>query len=113
MNCDYCIHNDVCQKESHCICDGELFESKVKLSQLYNAVASLANMVRHFGNKTTFRNKPSICNDSAELSDALNALMNCGCKLNSNGTVAMVSLKDFEKNAREVSLLYSCDKSSV
>ena len=64
---------------------------------LYGAVYALADMVFQFGYSTTFRNKDAVCDGGlSALENAFGALLNCGCRTNSNGTISIKNLLEFQ-----------------
>lgn len=84
--------------------------SKLSLNQLtqahvdrfYNALYALADMVLQFGCETTFRRKKAVCDSGlSALESAFSALMFCGCKVNSNGTISVDQLLKFMKELEE------------
>lgn len=63
---------------------------------LYNAVNALADMVNQFGYSTTFRKQDAVCDGGlSALENAFSALEDCGCKVNSNGTINRKELWEF------------------
>ena len=64
----------------------------------YEAVYALADMVCQFGYSTAFRNQKAVCNGGlSALEVAFGALQDCGCKLNSNGTITLKNLFEFQE----------------
>lgn len=72
--------------------------TQAHIEQLESAAEALAAVVLQFGAPITFRDRParSPCGSCA-LEAAFQALCNCGCKTNSNGTIDVVSLLNFIK----------------
>lgn len=64
----------------------------------YEAIYALADMVCQFGYSTTFRNQEAVCNGGlSALEVAFGALQDCGCRLNSNGTITLKNLFEFQE----------------
>ena len=64
---------------------------------LYEAVYALADMVFQFGYSTTFRKQDAVCDGGlSALENAFGALLDCGCRMNSNGTVSIKNLLEFQ-----------------
>lgn len=64
----------------------------------YEAIYALADMVCQFGYSTTFRNQRAVCNGGlSALEVAFGALQDCGCRLNSNGTITLKNLFEFQE----------------
>lgn len=64
----------------------------------YEAIYALADMVCQFGYSTTFRNQKAVCNGGlSALEVAFSALQDCGCRLNSNGTITLKNLFEFQE----------------
>lgn len=64
----------------------------------YDAIYALADMVLQFGYGTTFRNQKAVCDGGlSALEVAFGALRDCGCKLNSNGTISLKNLFEFQE----------------
>ncbi len=72
--------------------------TQAHIEQLESAAEALAAVVLQFGAPITFRDRParSPCGSCA-LEAAFQALCNCGCKTNSNGTIDVDSLLNFIK----------------
>lgn len=63
--------------------------TQAHLDQLYDALDALADMVLQFGYETTFRRGKALWDGGlSALESAFSALMCCGCKVNSNGTIS-------------------------
>lgn len=63
---------------------------------LFDAVDALADMVNQFGYSTTFRRKDAVCDGGlSALESAFWSLEQCGCKVNSNGTINREALWNF------------------
>ena len=72
------------------------------LTALRNAAYALADMVFQFGYDTTFRGNPALCDAGlSALENAVYALKDCGCKVNSNWTISEKSLLDFMAAMKE------------
>lgn len=72
--------------------------TQAHVDRLYNALYALADMVLQFGYETTFRRKKVVCDSGlSSLESAFSALMLCGCKVNSNGTISVDQLLKFMK----------------
>ncbi len=70
--------------------------TQAQINQLAYTVYALADMVLQFGYETTFRRQKALCDGGlSALETAFSALMLCGCKLNSNGTISVKSLLEF------------------
>ena len=130
MTCNNCLHADVCENflneygqsiKVPCgiVKNGLLGITKKKcpfekeksrfielpcVSQLYNAVSALADMVAQFGYSTTFRNQEAVCDGGlSALENAFSALQDCGCQLTSNGKITLKSLWEFVSQMKEQS----------
>lgn len=76
--------------------------TQAHLDQLYDALAALADMVFQFGYETTFRRGKALCDGGlSALESAFSALMFCGCKVNSNGTISVKELLEFIGSRRK------------
>lgn len=76
--------------------------TQAHLDQLYNALNALADVVLQFGYETTFRRKKAVCDAGlSALESAFSALMLCGCKVNSNGTISVNELLEFMRELDE------------
>ena len=70
--------------------------TQAHLDQLYDALDALADMVLQFGYETTFRRGKALWDGGlSALESAFSALMCCGCKVNSNGTIYVKELLEF------------------
>lgn len=64
----------------------------------HEAIYALADMVLQLGYSTTFRNQDAVCNGGlSALEAAFSALQDCGCRLNSNGTITLKNLFEFQE----------------
>ena len=76
--------------------------TQTHLDQLYDALDALADMVLQFGYETTFRRGKALCDGGlSALESAFSALMFCGCKVNSNGTISTKELLEFMRGIEE------------
>lgn len=74
--------------------DGELTRAHIEAH--YEAICALADMVNQFGYSTTFRKQKAVCDGGlSALEYAFGALQDCGCKINSNGTITIKNLWAF------------------
>lgn len=72
--------------------------TKAHIQAHYEAISALADMVNQFGYSTTFRNQKAVCDGGlSALEYAFGALEDCGCKLNSNGTITLKNLFAFQE----------------
>lgn len=79
--------------------EGEL--SKAHIQAHYEAIYALADMVYQFGYSTTFRNQDAVCDGGlSALEYAFGALLDCGCRMNSNGTITLKNLWVFQEEIR-------------
>lgn len=79
--------------------EGEL--TKAHIQAHYEAIYALADMVYQFGYSTTFRRQDSVCDGGlSSLEYAFGALLDCGCKVNSNGTITLKNLLAFQEEIR-------------
>ena len=70
--------------------------TQAHLDQLYDALGALSDMVLQFGYETTFRRGKALWDGGlSALESAFSALMCCGCKVNSNGTISVKELLEF------------------
>ena len=77
--------------------DGETI-TKAHIQAHYEAIYALADMVCQFGYSTTFRKQKAVCDGGlSALEYAFGALLDCGCKLNSNGTITLKNLFAFQE----------------
>ena len=77
--------------------DGETI-TKYHIQAHYEAIYALADMVCQFGYSTTFRKQKAVCDGGlSALEYAFGALLDCGCKLNSNGTITLKNLFAFQE----------------
>ena len=89
------LYNANVRKQS----DGELTKAHIKAH--YEAIYALADMVYQFGYSTTFRKQDSVCDGGlSALEHAFGALQDCGCRMNSNGTVTLKNLFAFQEEIR-------------
>lgn len=76
--------------------EGEL--TKAHIEAHYEAICALADMVGQFGYSTTFRKQKAICDGGlSALEYAFGALQDCGCKINSNGSITLKNLWAFQE----------------
>lgn len=76
--------------------------TQAHLDQLYDALDALADMTLQFGYETTFRRGKALYDGGlSALESAFSALMCCGCKINSNGTISVKELLEFMKGLEE------------
>lgn len=76
--------------------EGELTKAHIRAH--YEAIYALADMVCQFGYSTTFRKQDAVCDGGlSALEYAFGALLDCGCKTNSNGTITFKNLWAFQK----------------
>lgn len=76
--------------------EGEL--TKAHINAHYEAIYALADMVCQFGYSTTFRKQKAVCDGGlSALECAFGALLDCGCKVNSNGTISLKNLFAFQE----------------
>ena len=76
--------------------------TQAHLDQLYDALGALSDMVFQFGYETTFRRGKALCDGGlSALESAFSALMCCGCKVNSNGTISVKELLEFMRGLEE------------
>ena len=76
--------------------EGELTKAHIKAH--YEAIYALADMVCQFGYSTTFRKQEAVCDGGlSALEYAFGALLDCGCKMNSNGTITLKNLFAFQE----------------
>lgn len=69
----------------------------------YEAIHALADMVLQFGYRTTFRKKEAVCDGGlSALEYAFGALEDCGCRINSNGTITINNLLEFENKIEKL-----------
>jgi hypothetical protein len=62
-----------------------------------NAIYALADMVFQFGYRTKFRRQEAVCDGGlSALESAFWALQECGCPINSNGTITLKKLLEFQ-----------------
>ena len=79
--------------------EGEL--TKAHIQDHYAAIFALADMVCQFGYSTTFRKQDAVCDGGlSSLEYAFGALLDCGCKMNSNGTISLKNLWAFQDRMR-------------
>lgn len=79
--------------------EGEL--TKAHIQAHYEAIYALADMVCQFGYSTTFRRQEAVCDGGlSALEYAFGALWDCGCKMNSNGTITLKNLWAFQEEIR-------------
>lgn len=79
--------------------EGEL--TKAHIQAHYEAIYALADMVCQFGYSTTFRKQDAVCDGGlSALEYAFGALEDCGCKMNSNGTITDKNLWAFQEEIR-------------
>ena len=79
--------------------EGEL--TKAHIQAHYEAIYALADMVCQFGYNTTFRKQKAVCDGGlSALEYAFGALLDCGCKTNSNGTITLKNLWAFQEEMR-------------
>lgn len=72
--------------------------TKAHIQAHYEAIYALADMVNQFGYSTTFRNQKAVCDGGlSALEYAFGALQDCGCKLNSNGSITLKNLFAFQE----------------
>jgi hypothetical protein len=75
--------------------------TKAHIEAHYEAICALADMVYQFGYSTTFRRQDSVCDGGlSSLEYAFGALLDCGCKVNSNGTITLKNLLAFQEEIR-------------
>lgn len=76
--------------------EGEL--TKAHIEAHYEAICALADMVNQFGYSTTFRKQKAVCDGGlSALEYAFGALQDCGCKINSNGSITLKNLWAFQE----------------
>ena len=79
--------------------EGEL--TKAHIQAHYEAIYALADMVCQFGYSTTFRRQDAVCDGGlSALEYAFGALLDCGCRMNSNGTITLKNLWAFQEEIR-------------
>ena len=79
--------------------EGELTRAHIQAH--YEAIYALADMVLQFGYSTTFRKQDAVCDGGlSALEYAFGALLDCGCKTNSNGTITLKNLWAFQEEMR-------------
>lgn len=79
--------------------EGELTKAHIKAH--YEAIYALADMVCQFGYSTTFRKQEAVCDGGlSALEYAFGALLDCGCKMNSNGTITLKNLFAFQEETQ-------------
>jgi hypothetical protein len=62
-----------------------------------NAIYALVDMVVQFAYRTTFRRQEALCDGGlSALESAFFALKQCGCPINSNGTITLKKLFEFQ-----------------
>lgn len=67
------------------------------------AICALADMVHQFGYRTTFRKQMAVCDGGlSALEDAFYALKQCGCPMNSNGTITLKKLWGFSEKVSDI-----------
>lgn len=98
-DCDICrakaLYNAGYRKQS----EGEL--TKAHIQAHYEAIYGLADMVCQFGYSTTFRRQDAVCDGGlSALEYAFGALIDCGCKANSNGTITLKNLWAFQEEIK-------------
>lgn len=72
--------------------------TKAHIQAHYEAIYALADMVSQFGYSTTFRKQKAVCDGGlSALEYAFGALLDCGCKMNSNGTITLKNLFAFQE----------------
>lgn len=72
--------------------------TKAHINAHYEAICALADMVGQFGYSTTFRKQKAVCDGGlSALEYAFGALLDCGCKMNSNGTITLKNLWAFQE----------------
>lgn len=72
--------------------------TKAHIQAHYEAIYALADMVSQFGYSTTFRKQKAVCDGGlSALEHAFGALLDCGCKMNSNGTITLKNLFAFQE----------------
>lgn len=72
--------------------------TKAHIQAHYEAIYALADMVNQFGYSTTFRNQEAVCGGGlSALEEAFGALQDCGCELNSNGSITLKKLFAFQE----------------
>jgi hypothetical protein len=72
--------------------------TKAHIQAHYEAIYALADMVCQFGYSTTFRKQEAVCDGGlSALEHAFGALLDCGCKMNSNGTITLKNLFAFQE----------------
>ena len=77
--------------------EGEIL-TKAHIQAHYEAIYALAAMVNQFGYPVTFRNQKAVYGGGlSALEIAFGALQDCGCKLNSNGTITLKNLFVFQE----------------
>ena len=75
--------------------------TKAHIQAHYEAIYALADMVGQFGYSTTFRKQKAVCDGGlSALEYAFGALLDCGCKTNSNGTITLKNLWAFQEEMR-------------
>lgn len=81
-----------------CFKQSERGLTKAHLQAHYEAICALADMVGQFGYSTTFRKQEAVCDGGlSALEYAFGALQDCGCRLNSNGTITLKNLWAFQE----------------
>ncbi len=89
------LHREGYRKQS----EGEL--TKAHIQAHYEAIYALADMVCQFGYSTTFRKQEAVCDGGlSALEYAFGALLDCGCKMNSNGTITLKNLFAFQEETQ-------------
>lgn len=69
---------------------------------ILTAISALADMVNQFGYSTTFRKKEAVCDGGlSALENAFWGLEYCGCKVNSNGTISLKNLFEFQEKIKK------------
>jgi hypothetical protein len=69
---------------------------------ILTAIYALADMVNQFGYSTTFRKKEAVCDGGlSALENAFWGLEYCGCKVNSNGTISLKNLFEFQEKIKK------------
>lgn len=75
--------------------------TKAHIQAHYEAIYALADMVGQFGYSTKFRRQDAVCDGGlSALEYAFGALLDCGCKTNSNGTISLKNLWAFQDEIR-------------
>ena len=114
--CEQCLHGEVCAKrcaqdegDERAMVYCSHFASATDVVPKYEAIYALADMVNQFGYSTTFRRQKAVCDGGlSALEYAFGALADCGCKVNSNGSISLKNLFAFmEEIDAKIEMFYN------